>query len=107
MDEDEPRYNSISPLLKRLWPSPAKQNVTADEIAEAVSYIFKDKLSPVQAGALLTCLHFTEWDIRPDVLARCAAAMRAAAFPTDKKELDHIVRSRGRSEGGYEGGFVG
>lgn len=106
MASETPRYVSISPLLKRLWPSPGSQNVTASEIAAAVSLIFEDRLSPVQAGALLTCLHFTEWDIRADVLASCATAMRAAAFPVDKTELQRVVQARQRAEGDYLGGLV-
>lgn len=99
-------YKSITPLLKRLWPSPGENNVTAEEIAEAISYIFTDELSPVQTGALLTCLHFTGWDRKADVLARCAEAMRNAASQVDKEALDKVVRNVGKKEGGYEGGLV-
>ncbi|CAD6506237.1 BgTH12-07164 [Blumeria graminis f. sp. triticale] len=95
---------SITPLLRRLWPSPSEQNVTAQEIAEALSYIFTDRLSSVQSGALLTCLHFTGWEQRADVLMYCAQAMREAALTVDRDTMVKIVRDRGISEGRYEGG---
>ena len=101
-----PQNISITPLLRRLWPSPGDSKVTAEEIALAVSYIFTDKLSPVQTGALLTCLHFTGWDRRADVIAKCAEAMRAAASQIDRKELELAVKTRGRPEGDYRGGLV-
>lgn len=101
-----PQIISITPLLKRLWPSPAASNVTADEIASAISHIFTDQLSPVQTGALLTCLHFTGWDRRADVIAKCAEAMRAAASKVDSEALAKVVKTRGKSEGLYQGGLV-
>lgn len=96
----------ITPLLKRLWPSPGDNNVTADEIALAIAHIFTDQLSPVQTGALLTCLHFTGWDRRADVIAKCAAAMREAASQIDRPGLEKVVKARGKSEGDYHGGLV-
>lgn len=101
-----PRYISITPLLRRLWPEPGSNNVTAEEIALAISHIFTDELSPVQTGALLTCLHFTGWDRRADVIAKCAEAMRAAASQIDRLALAKVVESRGRPEGEYKGGLV-
>ncbi|KAF2460731.1 glycosyl transferase [Lineolata rhizophorae] len=95
----------INPLLKRLWPNPATENVSAAEIAAAISLIFTDSLSPVQTGALLTALHFTGWDRRADVIAACAAAMRDAATPVDGKALRRVVREKGRPEGSYRGGL--
>ena len=100
------KHVSITPLLKRLWPDPNRENVTADEIAAAISLIFEDRLSPVQTGALLTCLHFTGWDRRPDVIAKCAESMRNAAAPMDIEALKNVVKSRGRPEGAYGGGLV-
>lgn len=99
-------YVSITPLLKRLWPSPGDNNVTAEEIASAISRIFTDELSPVQTGALLTCLHFTGWDRRADVIAKCAEAMRNAASQIDRVALRKVVQARGRPEGDYRGGLV-
>ena len=98
---------SITALLRRLWPSPAEQNVTASEIATAISHVFDNRLSPVQIGALLTALHFTGWDRRADVIAQCAAAMRKAACPVDLETLKVTVKSRGLGEGKYGGGLVG
>ena len=99
-------YISITPLLKRLWPSPGDNKVTAEEIALAISHIFTDELSPVQTGALLTCLHFTGWDRRADVIAKCAEAMRNAASQIDRVALRKAVEARGRPEGDYHGGLV-
>lgn len=98
---------SITPLLRRLWPSPAEQNVTASEIAVAISHIFDNRLSPVQIGALLTALHFTGWDRRADVIAQCAAAMRKAACPVDLNLLRDTIKRRDLGEGMYNGGLVG
>jgi anthranilate phosphoribosyltransferase len=106
VEPSAPQIISITPLLKRLWPSPAATNVTADEIALAISYIFTDQLSPVQTGALLTCLHFTGWDRRADVIARCAEVMREAASKIDSEGLKKVVKARGKPEGDYEGGLV-
>lgn len=97
---------SITPLLKRLWPSPADTNVTADEIALAISHIFEDGLSPVQTGALLTALHFTGWDRRADVIARCAQVMRDAAAQVDMTTLVSGIRKRNLGRGKYHGGLV-
>lgn len=101
-----PQYISITPLLKRLWPSPGENNVTVDEIAQAVDHIFTGQLSPVQTGALLTCLHFTGWDRRADIIAHCAKVMRDFASPIDKADLERVVKARGRPEGAYHGGLV-
>jgi anthranilate phosphoribosyltransferase len=101
-----PQNISITPLLKRLWPSPGDSNVTAEEIALAIAHIFTDQLSPVQTGALLTCLHFTGWDRRADVIAKCAEAMREAASKIDREQLAKVVKAQGRSEGDYHGGLV-
>lgn len=106
VEPSAPQHISITPLLRRLWPSPGENKVTADEIALAIAHIFTDQLSPVQTGALLTCLHFTGWDRRPDVIAKCAAAMREAASQIDRIALDKVVRARGRPEGDYHGGLV-
>jgi anthranilate phosphoribosyltransferase len=97
---------SITPLLKRIWPSPAKENVTADEIASAISHIFTNSLTPVQTGALLTALHFTGLDRQPEVLSKCAEAMRNASSQVDKKALREVIAKRGRKEGSYRGGLV-
>lgn len=96
---------SILPLLKRLWPDPDKDGVTADEIALALSRIFTDSLSPVQTGALLTCLHFTGWDRRSDVLSRCSRVMCEAASQVDRQAIQGILKSKDMAEGDYHGGL--
>jgi len=106
VEPSAPQNISITPLLKRLWPNPGEANVTAEEIALAISHIFTDQLSPVQTGALLTCLHFTGWDRRADVIAKCAEVMREAASQIDRKELEMVVKAKGRPEGDYGGGLV-
>ncbi|PQE14784.1 anthranilate phosphoribosyltransferase protein [Rutstroemia sp. NJR-2017a WRK4] len=104
VEQEAPSTVSITPLLKRLWPSPGENNVSASEIAYAISHIFTDSLSPVQTGALLTCLHFTGWDRKADVLAKCAESMREAALPVDLEALNKVVKAVGRPEGNYKGG---
>ena len=96
----------INSLLKRLWPADTQPVVSADEIAEAIGHIFDDKLSPVQTGALLTCLNFTGRDRHADVIAKCADAMRKAASPIDFQELEEVVKRKGKAEGNYKGGLV-
>ncbi|XXG98055.1 hypothetical protein Hte_004373 [Hypoxylon texense] len=95
----------IRPLLQRLWPDPAKENVTAREIADALSLIFTNRLSPVQTGSLLTALHFTGWDRRADVLAEASAAMRHHAATIDFPRLESVIAKRRRPEGKYHGGL--
>jgi anthranilate phosphoribosyltransferase len=96
----------ITPLLKRLWPVTSAQGVSAAEIADAISHIFTDSLTPVQTGSLLTALHFTGLDRRPDVLAASAAAMRSAAAKVDHDALEQVLSRRGKREGSYKGGLV-
>lgn len=97
---------SITPLLKRLWPAGVEPHVSADEIAAAISHIFTNQLSPVQIGALLTCLHFTGRDRTADVIAKCAKAMRDAAAPLDRDALAEVVKRKNMGEGHYKGGLV-
>lgn len=104
-DPKEPHI-SITPLLKRLWPDPHRENVTPAEIALAISRIFTDSLSPVQTGALLTALHFTGLDQKAEVVARCAEAMRRAASPVDCRKLEEVVKSKRKKRGSYGGGLV-
>ncbi|KAK6858362.1 anthranilate phosphoribosyltransferase protein [Apiospora arundinis] len=101
----QPAIVDIRPLLQRLWPDPGQQNVTAKEIADALALIFPNSLSPVQTGSLLTCLHFTGWDRRADVLAESSSAMRGAAAEIDLAELSDVVARKGRPEGRYLGGL--
>ncbi|KAI1767791.1 anthranilate phosphoribosyltransferase [Hypoxylon sp. FL1150] len=98
-------FQDIRPLLQRLWPDPAAQNVTAAEIASALSLIFTNQLSPVQTGSLLTALHFTGWDRRADVLASAAAAMRSHAAKINFPRLESVIAARRRPEGRYGGGL--
>ncbi|GAW20078.1 hypothetical protein ANO14919_095720 [Xylariales sp. No.14919] len=95
----------IRPLLQRLWPDPEKEKVTPHEIAEAISLIFVNKLSPVQTGSLLTALHFTGWDRRADVLAETSAAMRRHAAKIDFQSLENAISKGRRPEGNYQGGL--
>ena len=104
--QTQPAVVDIRPLLQRMWPDPAKENVTAQEIADAISHIFPNHLSPVQTGSLLTCLHFTGWDRRADVLAATSSAMRSAAAEVELVALSDVVARKGRPEGRYLGGLV-
>ncbi|KAH7130697.1 glycosyl transferase [Dendryphion nanum] len=96
---------SITPLLKRLWHENAGPRPDATEIAAAVALIFENKLSEVQTGALLTCLHFTERDRQADVLSKCARVMRDFARDIDVEVLSKVIEQRGRKEGTYHGGL--
>jgi len=106
VEPSAPQNISITPLLRRLWPDPGERSVTAEEIALAISHIFTDQLSSVQTGALLTCLHFTGWDRRADVIAKCSQAMRDAAEPMNMEDLRKVVEQRGKVIGDYRGGLV-
>lgn len=98
---------TINPLLKKLKPGIQSQpEVSAPEIAFAISNIFANKLSPVQTAILLYNLSITELDERPDVLAACAVAMRAAAVPVDAQRLRNAVQARNAAVNGYKGGLV-
>ncbi|KAI1467674.1 glycosyl transferase [Daldinia caldariorum] len=105
MAEQTQSFVDIRPLLQRLWPDPAAQNVTAHEIADALALIFTNQLSPVQTGSLLTALHFTGWDRRADVLAQASAAMRRHAAQIDSGALNEVIAKRRRPEGKYNGGL--
>ena len=101
---DSTQYTSIAPLLKSLQkkqtpPSP-------DDIAEAFSLIFEDRLSPAQAATFLTLLSLTSRDKDAHVLAACADRMRKAAFRVDLPALKNVVQTRRVSEGSYHGGLV-
>lgn len=98
---------SINPLLKALRPPDVSiPDVTAEEIALAVSNIFVNKLSPVQSALLLYNLSITGLEQRPDVLAQCATAMRAAASELDSQELERVIRKKNLASGNYHGGLV-
>jgi hypothetical protein len=96
----------IKPLLSRLWPLGHADPVTADEIAQAISYFFTNQVSDVQASSLLIALHFTGLDRHADVLAKTAAAMLVAAAKVDVEELRNTISSPSRKEGAYQGGLV-
>lgn len=104
---EHPKQVSISPLLSQLAnPTTTLQSIPASEIAAAVSLIFTDSISAVQAGCLLYALHTTQLDRRPDVLAACAASMREAAAQVDVAALNYVVHQRSKREGAYHGGLV-
>ncbi|KAI1817896.1 anthranilate phosphoribosyltransferase [Poronia punctata] len=103
--QDQKTIVDIRPLLQRLWPDPEKEKVTAHQIAEAISLIFVNQLSPVQTGSLLTALHFTGWDRRADVLHEASVAMRRHAAQIDFKSLEAAISDRRRPEGNYHGGL--
>ncbi|KAL8859396.1 MAG: hypothetical protein Q9178_004074 [Gyalolechia marmorata] len=99
------QHISIAPLLKELTEQSNTKNATADEIATAISRIFENKLSPVQCSSLLSLLRATKRDRDPLVLAKCGQRMREAADQVDRKALRDVIRTRGRKEGSYRGGF--
>ncbi|KAK5657792.1 hypothetical protein OQA88_2865 [Cercophora sp. LCS_1] len=95
----------IKPLLSRLWPLGHPKPVTADEIAEAISYFFTNQVSDAQASSLLIAMHFTGLDRHADVLQKTAAAMLKAAAQVDTSQLHSVVSQRSRKEGSYNGGL--
>ncbi|EHY55866.1 anthranilate phosphoribosyltransferase [Exophiala dermatitidis] len=99
-------YVSIAPLLKKLSaPAPQDNHVDAEDIALAFSRTFENRLNGTQLASLLTLLHSTRNDRRPDVIAKCAEAMRDAAVQVDKQKLKKAVAKRRRKLGEYRGGL--
>lgn len=103
-EKQSSQYTSITSLLKSLRN--AQTTTSADDIAQAFSLIFEDRLSPVQAATFLTLLSLTSRDKDADVLAACADRMRKAAFHVDISALKDIIKHRGVAEGTYHGGLV-
>jgi anthranilate phosphoribosyltransferase len=93
---------SILPLLRAL--STSTDSISPTDITEAISLIFKDELSPVQTGALLTALHFTKLDQKAEIIAAAASAMRGAGLKIDGLQGD-VCGNEG-TEGKYGGGLV-
>lgn len=93
---------SILPLLKAL--STARDTVSPQDITEAIALSFKDELSPVQTGALLTALHFTGFDQRAEIIAAAARAMRGAGLKVEG--LGQGVHGTNGKDGEYAGGLV-
>ena len=101
-----PKHVSIAPLLKLLSSPPPKDNtVKAEDIALAFSRTFENELNHTQLAPLLTLLHSTGKDRHPDVIAKCAQAMRDAAVQVDKRNLRAVVHKRRKVLGGYRGGL--
>ncbi len=106
------QHVSIAPLLKTLArttptnPSPTPV-IPSDDIALAFSRTFEDCLNSTQLAALLTLLHSTGYDRHPDVIAKCAAAMRDAANKVEPTLLRQVIgkRKRGLAQGNYRGGL--
>lgn len=94
----------IKPLLQKMWPGTSVQPA---EIASAISHFFTNQVSESQAASLLICLHFTQMDLRADVMAECAAVMQKAAAPIDASRLRAVIEQRGLKAGKYNGGLVG
>lgn len=103
-EKESSQYTPITSLLKSLRN--AQTPISADDIAEAFSLIFQDRLSPAQGATFLTLLSLTSRDKDADVLAACADRMRKAAFRVDLSALKNIIQNRGVAEGTYHGGLV-
>ncbi|KAK2593128.1 anthranilate phosphoribosyltransferase [Conoideocrella luteorostrata] len=93
----------LKPLLTKLWP--LNNDVTPDEIAEAISHFFTNQVTEAQTAALLMALHFTKMDFRADVLQKTAAVMLKAAEDIPVDGLNHALEKRGNKEGSYKGGL--
>ncbi|EXJ85973.1 anthranilate phosphoribosyltransferase [Capronia coronata CBS 617.96] len=104
--ENPPTHVSIAPLLKKLSaPAPQNNDVDVEDIALAFSRTFENRLTTTQLAALLTLLHSSGKDRHPDVIAKCAQAMRDAAVFFDKQKLKKAVGKRRRKLGEYRGGL--
>ncbi|KAG0136749.1 Anthranilate phosphoribosyltransferase [Tuber indicum] len=97
----EPKISILS-LLKALSESP--DTISPEDITKAITHSFNDELSPVQTGTLLTTLHFTKLDQKPEIIAAAARAMRAAGLKVDGLRAD--AWGDETSEGKYGGGLV-
>lgn len=97
-----PEKTSILPLLKAL--STAHAAVSPEDITAAIALSFKNELSPVQTGALLTALHFTGLDQKAEIIAAAARAMRDAGLKIDGLGKD--VHGMNGSDEEYGGGLV-
>ncbi|CUS14641.1 unnamed protein product [Tuber aestivum] len=93
---------SILPLLRALSESP--DAIAPEDITKAITHSFNDHLSPVQTGTLLTTLHFTKLDQKPEIIAAAARAMRAAGLTVDGLQAD--TWGDETSGGKYGGGLV-
>lgn len=93
---------SILPLLKAL--STARDTVSPEDVTNAIALSFKDELSPVQTGALLTALHFTGLDQKAEIIAAAARAMREAGLKIEG--LGDDVDGTNGSDETYSGGLV-
>ncbi|KAH7357737.1 anthranilate phosphoribosyltransferase [Plectosphaerella cucumerina] len=101
-----PELVDIKPLLQKLWPTPDDgPTVTPQEIAEAISHFFTNRVSDAQAASLLISLHFTNLDRRADVMAESAHVMRQAAARVDIEALEAVVRKKNLGAGNYRGGL--
>ena len=103
-EEQASHYTPITSLLKSLQKP--QSPTSADDIAEAFSLIFDDRLSPAQAATFLTLLSLTSRDKDADVLAACADRMRKAASHLDMAALKNVIQTRRVTEGKYCGGLV-
>jgi anthranilate phosphoribosyltransferase len=93
---------SLLPLLKKI--STNLSAVTADEITDAIARVSQSQCSSVQTGALLTAMHYTGLDMKADVIAGAAKAMRRAGLQIHGLKLHSIPASE--KQGTYEGGLV-
>lgn len=100
-----PTTISISPLLRKLSLSP--DAITPAEITTAIDHIFTSQLSQVQVSALLTALHFTKLDERPDIIAAAAEGMRGAGLTVEGlEEMFGDIGGETSTMVGYQGGLV-
>ncbi|KAG5962595.1 hypothetical protein E4U58_003813 [Claviceps cyperi] len=93
----------LKPLLTKLWP--LRNDVSAEEISEAISHFFTNQVTEAQTSALLIALHFTKLDFRADVLQKTAGVMLKAAENIPVDELKATLAKRAKKEGTYNGGL--
>ncbi|KAE8146482.1 nucleoside phosphorylase/phosphoribosyltransferase catalytic domain-containing protein [Aspergillus avenaceus] len=106
MAEPDPRYVSITPLLKELAnPSEWTDPVQASKIAGALSLLLDDKLNETQAAALLSLLHYKKKDQDVAVINECVRTISQAQPAVEHAAVRKIVSDRGLARGRYSGGL--
>jgi hypothetical protein len=100
-----PRYESITPLLKKLARlGQTTDPIQPDEIAEALYLLLDDKLTDTQSAALLSLLHQKKKDQDTAIIGE---SLRCIIQPKiDEATLQQVISTRRKPEGNYLGGLV-
>lgn len=94
----------IATLLEKLQQEPTA--VPANDVGDAIAKIFSGDLTTDDSRRLLELLSSTGLEQRPDILARCAEVMQAAASPVSAASLADAIQKRNAAFADYAGGLV-